>query len=148
MRSTDAHAARRIARVLHEFGGRRALDQRAAEPARKADALAVDRRPRVFPDREGFRVVAEIDPRLLEDAFRVVLDRFEALFAQYLVRRHLAGDIWDDRPNRMRTGRSTRLAAASTRTRPTGLAHARLPFERVPGAESKDLLRTWYIPNI
>jgi hypothetical protein len=34
-------------------------------------------------------------------------------------------------------------AAASSRTRPVGLAHTRLPFERVLGAESVDFLEAW-----
>jgi hypothetical protein len=148
MRSTDAHVARRVARVLHEFGGRRALNQRAAEPARKADALAVDRRSRVFPDREGFRVVAKIDPRLFEDGFRILLDGLEALFAQRLVGEQLAGQVGDDWSNGVRAGGSARFATSSTRTRSTGFAHTHLPFEHVPGAESKELVGTRYIANI
>ncbi len=148
MRSTDAHAARRIARVLHEFGRRRPLDQRAAEPARKADALAVDHSSGIFPDRQGFRVVAKIDPRLLENGFRIALDRLEALFAQYLVEGHLAGQVGDDRRCALRSGGSAPFAAAPARTPPVGLAHTCLLFERAPSAEINGFAKIWYISNI
>jgi hypothetical protein len=145
MGSTNAHAARGIARVLDEFGGRRSLDQRATEPARKANALAVDRRARVFPNGEGFRVVPKIDPDLFEDGLRILLDRLEALFTEDLVGRELAGQVRGDRLRGMCAGSQARFATARASCGPRSYSS---PVRTCPERGNRCCREDWYISNI
>ena len=86
------HRALGIARDLGEARGRRRY-QAAREPARKAHPLAVDVGAGLPEQRERFRVLAEVDPDLLEDGLRVLLDERQALLGEQPHRGDVARDV-------------------------------------------------------
>ncbi len=100
-----------VARVLGELARRARLDDRAAHPAREADALALDVGAGLAEQPERVRVAAELETDLLEDRVGVVLDERQALVAEDLERRERAGQERDV----LGVGRETsRLSCGST----------------------------------
>ncbi len=115
--AADDDVAGRVAGVLGEFARCRALHQRAAHAAREADALALDVSPGGLPQRKALRIIAEVQADLLEDRVGIVLEQRQALLAQDLVVRDVAGDVGDEgRAARGAGGDLGITAARATRT--------------------------------
>ena len=72
------------------WGGRHQVTR---EPAREAHPLAVDIGAGILEELERFRILAEIDPDLLEDRFRVLLDQRQPLIAEEVDRGNVACDV-------------------------------------------------------
>src|SRR5450759_2330490 len=96
------------------------LDDLAAQPPGEADPLALDVRPGVTEQGEGRGVAAELEPDLLEDRVRVVLDEGQALLVQDLERL--------ERPGQERQACDG------------GVGTGGLPSGAAPGATGDDLL--------
>ena len=84
-----------VARVLGELARRAGLHDRAAHPAREADAHAVDVGAGVVQQSNRLGVAPELEADLLEDRVGVLLDERQALLAEDLERRELAGQERD-----------------------------------------------------
>ena len=91
--AADLHVAFGVARVLGVFGGRRCLDNGAAQAARKAYPDTVDLSAALFQDVEGLGHVAEFDTDLLEDRVGIVFNQLQTLFVEHLEEWNLALDI-------------------------------------------------------
>ena len=111
----DLDVALGVARVLGELARRGGLDDRAAHPAREPDALAVDVGAGLAQQSEGLGVAAEVEADLLEDRVGVLLDERQALLAEDLERRELAGQ---ERDVLGVGGEPDRLAGGSTAAPP------------------------------
>ena len=81
-----------IARELREggWGGRHQVTR---EPAREAHPLTVDIGAGILEELERFGILAEIDPDLLEDRLRVLLDQSQPLIAEEVDRGNVACDV-------------------------------------------------------
>src|SRR5262249_23951922 len=84
---------RGVARVLREFPRRGVADDRAAHPAWKAHALALDIRAGILPQLQRLRIVAEGDADLLEEGVGIVLEQLEPLWAEHPVVGNLSGYV-------------------------------------------------------
>ena len=82
VRAAEDDTALRVPGELRELAGSGRLHELSAQPAREADALAVDVRPGVAEERERIGGVAEVDPDLREDRVGVLLEQREALLAE------------------------------------------------------------------
>ena len=81
-----------IACELRE-GSRRGRHQVTREPAREAHPLTVDIGAGILEELERLRILAEVDPDLLEDRFRVLLDQRQPLIAEEVDRGNVACDV-------------------------------------------------------
>ena len=63
------------------------------EPAREAHPFAVDIGAGILEELERLRILAEIDPDLLEDRFRVLLDQRQPFVAEEVDRGNVACDV-------------------------------------------------------
>ena len=114
VRTADARAPLRVARMLDEFARRGVGDELASEAARNPDPLALNVGPGVAPQRERLRIVPELDADLLEYRLRVVLDELQPFDGHHVVDRHPARDIGDDGRPGLGTCGPSRLSAAAT----------------------------------
>ncbi len=114
--AADAHALRRVARMLGEFA-RRGLAQLARGAAVEAHARALDVGAGGFPDFERLRVVAEFEADLADDPVGLLLELDEAFLAEEFVERDLALD----EGRRLRPGA---FATTATVAPPPGAARA------------------------
>src|SRR6185312_11599649 len=116
--AADDDVMGRIARVLGEFPGGRALYDAATHAAGIAHTLALHVGTGLLPDLQRLRIVAEIDADLLQDGVGVVLEQREPLLAQDFVVGNLAGDERDE-------GLAARGARRDFGVAATGAARAR-----------------------
>ena len=93
VRIADLDAAGVVARALGEDPRRGRLDDRAAHPAREADALAGDVGAGAAEDLGRLGEVDDLDADLLEEGVGVGLDLLEALGRDDLDRRERAGQV-------------------------------------------------------
>ena len=97
--SPDDHIALRIAGVLREFRRRVLPDEGATQPLGETGPLAIDVGAAFLQDRQGLRIVAEIDADLLQRHLGVLLDQRQARLVHELV----VGDLaLDERHGRWR----------------------------------------------
>src|SRR6185437_1154878 len=139
MDAADLDASLGVARVLGELPRRAGLDDPAAHPARKPDPDAVDVGAGVMQQAERLGVTAELEPDLLEDRVGVLLDERQALLAEHLERRELAGQERDV----LGVGRQPdRLAGGST-TAPPALGVLHQPSSLLPTATDRRRRRSF-----
>ena len=125
-----------VTRDLGEGGGC-GRDQVACEPARKAHPLAVDVGAGTPEQVQRLGVLAEIDPDLLEDRLRVLLQQSEPLLAQQVDRGNVARDV----------AQMLDLAAGPLRA-PGGASAAAAPASLRPGLAVVWLCRHFRDPAV
>jgi hypothetical protein len=78
--------------MLPVFRWRARLDNRAAQPSREPDALAINISTGVFQEFERLRKVPKLNADLLEHGIRIVLDELEAGLVENLDMRDITID--------------------------------------------------------